>query len=216
MGECIGIVLAAGIGLRTGMNVPKQYVDVNENEVISYTIDAFKESNVFDDIIVVVDNDEHIDYIKNKYEIKSIIGGKTRNESFYCALQYISTNFPHCSKIIVNEAARPLITPKIILDFNRLLDEYPCVYCVKDVTDSLESVDGEYRDRTKYQLVMSPEGYDFHVIWKYFEMDSKTTFPGHTIPKHYSRYQYRDYTDNMKITYFDDFKTVESLLMNRK
>lgn len=41
-----GIILAGGIGARFGSSVPKQYMKLNGREIISYSIDAFRESRL--------------------------------------------------------------------------------------------------------------------------------------------------------------------------
>lgn len=208
----IGIILSAGVGSRMKLDTPKQYLEINGKELLSYSIDAFSESESIDSIVVVVDSDERAQYVRKTYGVDVVIGGKTRNESFLSALNYVSERHPDCTRIIVNEAARPLITKKIIEDYISLLDSNALVYCVRDITDSLETADGHFVDRRNFRLVMSPEGYDFRVISKYFTADSETTFPGHTIPDGYSRYGYRDYPNNIKVTYSSDIPLVTELL----
>ena len=41
-----GIILAGGIGSRFGSSVPKQYMKLNRREIISYSVDAFRESRL--------------------------------------------------------------------------------------------------------------------------------------------------------------------------
>lgn len=208
----IGIILSGGIGSRMDMDKPKQYIEICGRSVLSYSIEAFRQSPSIDDFFVVVDSKENMKYVEQSYNVKAILGGISRNMSFSNALDYISENYKDCIKIVVNEAARPMITPRLIEEFVKLLDGISCVYCIKNVTDSLETIEGYYVDRKNYHLVMSPEGYDFRVIKQYFSPDSETTFPGHSIPDGYSKHRYKDYTNNIKITYKDDISIVENLL----
>lgn len=208
----IGVILAAGIGSRMNLDTPKQYLKINGKELLSYSIDAFRTSGRIQSIIVVVDSKDKISYVKDKYNVDAILGGNTRNESFLSALNHISSRYPECTRIIVNEAARPLITTKVIEDYIELLESNSVVYCIKDITDSLETADGHFVDRRNFKLVMSPEGYDFRVISKYFTSESETTFPGHTVPDGYSKYGYREYTNNIKVTYESDMVLITELL----
>ncbi|MCB5279596.1 MAG: 2-C-methyl-D-erythritol 4-phosphate cytidylyltransferase [Candidatus Cloacimonetes bacterium] len=212
----IGIILSGGIGSRMDMDKPKQYIEICGRSVLSYSIDAFKQSPSVDDFFVVADSEENIKHIESSYNVKAILGGDSRNISFSNALDYISENYRECIKIVVNEAARPMITSGLIEDFVKLLDGNSCVYCVKDVTDSLETVEGHYVDRKNYRLVMSPEGYDFRVIRQYFSSESETTFPGHSIPDGYSKHVYKEYINNIKITYRSDISIIENLLSSTK
>ncbi len=210
----LGIILAGGIGSRMRSEIPKQYLKVMDKEIIEYSIDAFNESKLMEDYIVVTDSEEHMEYVSKKYGVKTILGGSTRNESFQKALDYIRQK-GGCKSIFVNEAARPMVTPELIDRFLTLINEVSCVYCVKDVTDSLEHADGTYADRTQYNLVMSPEAYDFQTITRYFSPESKTTFPGHTLPADLKKIQYRDYPENIKVTYPEDLIKLQSLLNAR-
>ena len=213
MTENIGIILAGGIGSRMQMAQPKQYLCLNQKEVIAYSIDAFQKTSSLDDFILV-SNDDVIqrERIGNEYGVETVVGGSTRNESFRNALDYIGNVFPDCQKVFVNEAARPMITSRIIDDYIHLLDSYDYVYSSALITDSLETVTGEYVDRAKYRLVRSPEGYRFPQINVYFSADSSTTFPGHTLPQSAKGYPYTAYKNNFKLTYREDIALLEGLL----
>lgn len=211
----IGIILGGGIGSRMKQKIPKQYLSVNDKEILQYSIDAFKECDMIDDFFVVVESEESSRLVSEKYGVKTILGGKTRNWSFRKALDHIM-EMGGCDNVFVNEAARPLVTPALIKDFLTIVQDCACVYCVKDVTDSLEHADGTFADRTKYNLVMSPEAYNFKVISGCFDPESETTFPGHTIPPEYKKHQYRDYPENIKVTYPEDLIKLDSMLMARK
>lgn len=210
-----GIILAGGVGSRMNCKVPKQYMIVEDKEIVSFSIDAFRLSVLGEDFVVVADSSEHRDYLIGKYGVKSILGGKTRNESFYNALQYIE-QLGGCDAIFVNEAARPMIYPELVNTFLSKIGEAKCVYCTKTITDSLETAECGFADRECYRLVMSPEAYDFETIQKYFSPDSVTTFPGHDIPLDMMREQYTEYKNNIKITYNSDLLLFEFLLNNRR
>lgn len=212
----IGIILGAGVGQRMGSSIPKQYLSVMDREIISFSIEEFRKSKTLDDFFIVSDSQEHAEYIAKKYNVKTILGGKTRNESFSNALEHIREN-GGCDNVFVNEAARPMITSELIDTFTGLMrDDVSCVYCVKPITDSLETSDGRFSDRTAYRLVMSPECYDFEVIYKYFDKNSHTTFPGHDIPDTFKKIQYGDYLNNIKVTYPIDLVLLEALLEERE
>ena len=211
--KSIGIILAGGVGSRMQATCPKQYLELNQKEVISYSIDAFKKASSLDYFFIVM-NDDSIQRrrVEIQYGVDTIVGGCTRNESFRRALDYISSEHSDCEKVFVNEAARPMITPKIIDDYMHLLNAYDYIYSCSPITDSLETVTGEFADRNDFRLVRSPEGYRFKNINQYFTSDSNTTFPGHTLPKSNKGYPYTDYKNNMKLTYMEDVRFIEYLL----
>lgn len=51
---CTAIVLAAGSGKRMGTKVHKQYLQLCEKPVLAYSLQAFQQSDLIDEIILVV------------------------------------------------------------------------------------------------------------------------------------------------------------------
>lgn len=47
------IVLAGGVGKRMGMEIPKQFVMVNEKPIIIYTLESFDRHPKIDQVVVV-------------------------------------------------------------------------------------------------------------------------------------------------------------------
>ena len=63
--HCTAIVLSAGQGKRMGTSVQKQYIELEGKPVIYYTLKAFQDSEIIDDIILVVGKDQ-ISYVKEE------------------------------------------------------------------------------------------------------------------------------------------------------
>jgi len=49
----IAIILAGGSGNRFASNLPKQFLTINNKTILEYSIEAFENSNLIDDIIIV-------------------------------------------------------------------------------------------------------------------------------------------------------------------
>jgi 2-C-methyl-D-erythritol 4-phosphate cytidylyltransferase len=217
MGTSIGIVLAGGIGSRFGADCPKQYCKIFDKEMISYTIDAFKNSKLLDDFIVVVDaNEMQNGRIARDYGVVTVQGGKTRNESLQNAMDYIAEHFPDCEKFIENNAACPMITPELIDEFLTLLDEYDYVNTAYKITDALGSYKDRVADREDYYLIQAPDAYRFPLLYKHFDVNSPLCHPAHQLPMSATEYRYFGYDDNYKVTYPQDIKIVEYLMERRK
>ena len=89
----IAIVLAGGVGARTGLEIPKQFYKIRDREILSYTLTAFESSEKIDKIVIVC-LEEYFDKISEmvrKYEIKKHImtvkNGDTRKQSVFNALK---------------------------------------------------------------------------------------------------------------------------------
>ena len=81
--KCTAIVLAAGQGKRMGTKVQKQYLEISGKPVLFYSLDAFQRSNIIDEIILVVgENQEEFDEkysaTKSEVEVQNILSVKLK------------------------------------------------------------------------------------------------------------------------------------------
>lgn len=217
MGCAIGIILAGGIGARFGGDTPKQYCKIFDKEMIWYSINAFNTAKSISDYIVVVDEKElESGRLAKEYGVKLVLGGKSRNESFKNALDYINEHYPDCEKIIENNAACPMITPELIDEFIGLLDEYDFVNTAYKITDALASYKDRIANRDDFYLIQAPDAYRFKLLYQYFDENSPLCHPAHQLPLTTKEYRYFGYNDNYKVTYPEDIKVVEMLMERRK
>ena len=71
MDKNIVIVLAGGVGSRTGLDRPKQFVEVLGRPILAYTCDIFQKNQEIDAIEIVCHRD-WIDYCKNMVKENNI------------------------------------------------------------------------------------------------------------------------------------------------
>lgn len=217
MAKSIGIIMAGGIGSRFKGDKPKQYYLIDGNEMIYYSIKAFKEATSIDDFVVVLDHGEYENgRIADKYGVKTIEGGSTRNHSLKNALDYIAENYPNCEKIIENNAACPMITDKVINDIIDLLDDNDYVQCTYKITDALGSYVNRVVDREDYFLIQSPDAYRFQLLYKSFDPESPIGHPAVQLPESAKGYNYFDFIPNYKVTYPEDIQVIETLFRIRE
>ena len=216
MGKSIGIVLAGGVGSRFKGDKPKQYYLINGQEMIWYSIEAFRKAEKIDDFIVIVDEAEFKSgRIAANHNVKTVLGGKTRNHSLKNAMDYINEHYPDCEKIIENNAACPLTTPDIVDKYITLLDEYDYVQTTFKITDALGAYSGEVVDREDYFLIQAPDAYRFKLLYSCFDPENPNGHPAVQLPKTSKGYNYFDYGVNFKVTYPEDIQIAE-MLINRK
>lgn len=108
------ILLAAGMGKRAKLNFPKQFYKINGKPFLVYSMEKILKCNKFSRILVTCQPEYMDDYKRyvEEYDIPNVVyveGGKTRQESVYNALQVVNT-----SKVMIHEAARPLISVDFI------------------------------------------------------------------------------------------------------
>lgn len=212
----IGVILAGGIGSRFKSNIPKQYMPLNGKEVITYSIDAFHDSEMTDNFIIVVDQNEYENKeIENKYGVKCIKGGKTRNESLYNAIQYVKMEIKDCQYILFHDAARPFISSGIIDLYFRELVNYDAIITTADITDSLGKIGERFVDRSLYYLIQTPEAFNFKLLQSHFSVDSPFTAIIQQLPVSIRVKKYFNFRNNFKITYPEDLFIAEQLMRSQ-
>ena len=51
--KVIAIIIAGGVGSRTGQNIPKQFINIKDKPIIIYTLESFEKHPLVDEINVV-------------------------------------------------------------------------------------------------------------------------------------------------------------------
>lgn len=118
----IVILTAAGIGSRTGQDIPKQFIHIENKPLLIYTMEAFQNHPSIDAIIVVCLEGWH-DILKayakqfNITKLVSIVnGGSTGQESIKNGVMKANELFSKDSAIIVHDGNRGLVSNEVISD----------------------------------------------------------------------------------------------------
>lgn len=114
------LVVAGGSGTRMGLNIPKQFYEVDGKPIIVYGLSTFEATGCVDSVFIVC-SEHWMDYLQSliqKYKlnkVKRIIsGGTTRQESVYNGVVALSEDLTDDDYIGIVDANRPLIKPKDI------------------------------------------------------------------------------------------------------
>lgn len=146
-----GVLLAAGSGTRmVSAKIPKQFLKLNDIPLLNLTVNKFLASPLIDKIVVVAPSiwlshtkDLLKDELYNNIDICE--GGKTRQESLYKAVNFISEKYHVTDDDIVvsHDVARPFVSLRIIEDNIQLMKKYDAVDTVIPATDTIvQSIDG--------------------------------------------------------------------------
>ena len=169
----IAIILSGGVGSRMGLNIPKQYVVVNGQPIISYCLQTFL-CNEHTDAIVIGVADEWKEYVMEQMEklhpakpVFYAAPGETRQYSIFNALRVVKDQgYSDDSFVIIHDAARPLVSDELINRCYEACDRADGsmpVIAVKDTT--YYSEDGKsitsLLDRSKLWAGQAPEAFVF-------------------------------------------------------
>ena len=174
-----GIILAGGIGTRTGLNVPKQFLLIKEKPLICYTIDKFEQSKSVDKIIipcvstVVAKLCSYIIQFNSHKNIEVIEGGRTGLESVFNAIEIIK-NSPDDDIVTIHDGVRPFVDVKTIEKNIETAKLYGNAVAVVDCVETLiHSTDGISSDglipRDCLKRVLTPQSFKLGILKNLFK-----------------------------------------------
>lgn len=183
--HCTAIVLSAGQGKRMGASVQKQYIELNRLPVICYTLQAFQESDIIDDIVLVVGAGQE-DYvyteIVRKYyftKVRSIVpGGKERYDSVWNGLKVIKNGgLGQKAKegyVFIHDGARLFVDEEILRRGYETVKEFRACVAGMPSKDTVKLVDDEKfatdTPQRKYVwTVQTPQVFETKLITEAYE-----------------------------------------------
>lgn len=208
------MITAGGVGARFGGSVPKQYVQLGGRQVISYVIDACRQAQMADAVVVVAHPDYH-DELRAAYGVELTASGPELNVTKRNGLDYISRHSA-CEKLVVVDAVRPAVESSVIDRFFSLLDEYDAVACARKITDSLGRYGQWIVDREEYYTLSTPEAFRFPLIDRHFKAGSPLTESIQQLPPTSKVCLDFDAPYYDKLTYPEDLERVQWIFSHRR
>ena len=217
------VILASGKGERMNCGFPKQFAEIKGKTIIERSIEAFEKNENVDEIIVVSEPStiEKIKEIVNKNNYKKVTkiipGGAVRAESSSHGVGEVAVDD---AKVLIHDAARPLVSQRIINDCISALDSCDAVHTAIKATDTIIEADDAIMkaatERSRMMQVQTPQGFRAGTIKKAHCLAKKDGFAGATddcgIVFRYGLADIRivegDRT-NIKITYPEDIAVAE-------
>ncbi len=116
--EIIGVIVAAGKGVRMGGKIGKQFLPLGERPILAHTLSGFNESELIDRIIIVLSAGD-IEYFKTEVlskltlskKIQVVTGGEHRQDSVYNSLCQIRAKD---GIVLIHDGVRPFVRPEQI------------------------------------------------------------------------------------------------------
>ncbi len=155
------ILLAAGIGSRMELKIPKQFLTINGKPILIYSLEILSKNEHIENIILSCHSDYIKQYMKivDDFKIKNVLfskGGNTRQESVLNALEFVKSE-----NVLIHEAARPLISNDFVnriingidSEVDGVIPVIPINYTVAIGSDYFE----EILDRSKLKNIQLPQ-----------------------------------------------------------
>jgi 2-C-methyl-D-erythritol 4-phosphate cytidylyltransferase len=225
----IAIILAAGSGNRMKTICPKPYIIINGKTILEHTIDVFEKNALINEIAVVLREDDVADFERfitnnNWKKVKKILkGGKERFQSAWAAINAYQ-QFPQYN-LLLHDAARPLVSDRIINDVVEALEKYNAVSVAIPSVDTLYEVDKSQQfianipNRSCFFRAQTPQAFKAETIQKAYQKalkdpDFQSTDDCGVVAKYLpdeKNYIVHGEERNMKLTYEEDLDLLKTL-----
>jgi 2-C-methyl-D-erythritol 4-phosphate cytidylyltransferase len=165
----VALVVAAGRGERLGTERPKAFVMLGGRPMVLWSIDALQAVDEVRRIVVALPPGVHA-----PAGTLGVPGGVERSQSVRAALRAAGDDD---DVVLVHDAARPLVTPEIVLDCLQALATHDCDAAVAAarVTDTIKESDGDEvvrtLDRANLWAVQTPQAFDRAALERALDRD---------------------------------------------
>lgn len=185
MVEKYAIIVAGGSGTRLGGDLPKQFQPLRGRPVLWWSLKAFHEEDPSTQIILVINKD----FVKtweslymalleeDKVPHRIAVGGDSRTQSVKNGLALVPCS--DITLVAVHDAARPLVTVKMISEGWKAAEERGAAIPGVPVTDSLRklTLGGSVAvDRKDFVAVQTPQVFKTSVLKNAYESNPEMVF----------------------------------------
>lgn len=176
----VALILAGGTDAKFQMDIPKQFVNVNNRPIIVYTLETFQKHPEIDEIIVTcLDGWQEMVRVYGKQfnitKLTDIIsGGKDAQESTYKGLQLLKDRMGKGDMVVIHDAIRPLVSEEIISKSMEMCRKKGMGVAATHIMDTImHSEDGKegYQSINRYEImkVQTPQAFDYELILELHE-----------------------------------------------
>jgi len=174
------IIPSAGSGSRFGSNIPKQYIKINNKEILLYSLEKFCKVKEIDTITIAV-SIGYFSKIKNillklntDIPVYIVEGGATRQLSVkraFSSLKYERDDF-----VIIHDAARPFITTTKINELIKIAKQYgsalPCLKISDTIKMTKNNTIVKTIPRENLYTAQTPQIFSCEILKKSYEKHS--------------------------------------------
>jgi 2-C-methyl-D-erythritol 4-phosphate cytidylyltransferase len=150
----VALLVAAGSGERLGAGRPKAFVELAGRPMVDWSLDALRAAGIVE-IVVALPRGQDA-----PAGCMGVDGGVTRSQSVRAALAAA----PPDDRVVVHDAARPLVTPEHFRAALAALDDADCAIAAAPITDTVKEA-GPDRfvtatlDRTRLWAIQTPQAF---------------------------------------------------------
>lgn len=178
----VALILSGGNGTRLGSDIPKQYIEIYDRSVISYSIEQLSCHENIDGIQIVAAAQWHEKitaclekYDRNRKFKRFSVPGANRQLSIYNGITDIRTYADDLDIVLIHDAARPMLSARMISECLDAMQGHDGVVPVLPMKDTVyQSLDGKkisaLVNRSEIYAGQAPEAFK---IGAYYEANRR-------------------------------------------
>lgn len=206
------IICAAGQGQRAGFDKNKLLVPFQGTCALQKTLDAFHFPLIDEIVVTASENDfDEISALLSAYpNAKAVLGGDTRSQSVYNALQATNTDI-----VLIHDGARPFVARAVIENCLQSVRAYGSGICAVDCVDTVAITQNgnivDVPNRETLKQIQTPQGFFRENILSAYQQALKNPQAKFTDDSSvFALYCGKPHIcagarDNIKLTYAEDF-----------
>ena len=217
-----GVILAAGDSTRFDAEVNKLFYKVNGKELVLYPVETFLDNNEIDEVLIVSSklNKSALEKLFTEHQSVSIIlGGDSRQESEYCALQYLQDKATDSCLIAIHDAARSFMSSELLTSLVNTAKEHGSAAPYLD-NSKFYDIENDIVTHKKIVDIQTPQIYKYRELFECYSFLSKNNITG-MVDTTESMFNFNKYEtqvvrgeeNNLKITYKSDLEIIEKAVI---
>ncbi|TNE59099.1 MAG: bifunctional 2-C-methyl-D-erythritol 4-phosphate cytidylyltransferase/2-C-methyl-D-erythritol 2,4-cyclodiphosphate synthase [Alphaproteobacteria bacterium] len=165
------LIVAGGMGLRAGGEIPKQYQMMGRSSVLGQAAHVFLDHPDIHLVQIVIGADDRALYdslgLAHKKLLEPVVGGATRQASVYEGLKALQRHMP--DQVLIHDGARPFLSGSLISTLLKALNTADGAFLAVPVADTLrrrneQTAALETIDRRDLWQAQTPQGFAFPKI----------------------------------------------------
>ena len=158
------VIVSGGSGTRFGGDIPKQFIKINGQEILAFSVTTFLSHPQIDEVIIVSPKKWRKHVVSQYPECHVVTGGERRQDS---SLNGVMATSERSINVLIHDAVRPFISSQIISNCLSALSVYDASAPIIPSADSLIKWDGgkaHFINRSEIQIVQTPQCFKKHTI----------------------------------------------------
>ena len=175
------VIVAGGMGLRMGGELPKQFLPIGGKPILMHTLEAFRRYDATMQLILVLPRAQQLFWKQlcqeHAFTMEYVLvdGGDTRFQSVRNGLERVSGS----GIVGVHDGVRPFVSQAVIARCYETAQTKLAVVPVVDMIDSIRRINSEGSEtvpREMYKLVQTPQVFDVELLKRAYAQGYRSSF----------------------------------------